>query len=114
MSLFAKIGLPLTRRTQQCLLGTNKFLVRNISTSQKVLSSGPSFKYILKHNNLSEADKAKIQQEAKDMYKDWIPYGWNIYDKIEDTTRYKTTTFMLVVCFTFGLVFIFWYRPRGM
>ncbi|KAL5961278.1 hypothetical protein TSMEX_011000, partial [Taenia solium] len=44
---------------------------------------------------------------------DWIPYGWNEYDKVDDTCKYKVSTFLLMVCFTFGLAFQLWYRPRG-
>ncbi|VUZ56333.1 unnamed protein product [Hymenolepis diminuta] len=113
MAMFAKFASAFTRRPRQCLFGINSALLRSFTTSQSVYSSGPSFKYILKHNNLPEAEKAKIEQEAKDLFKDWLPYGWDMYDKIEDISRYKTTTFVLMVCFTFGLFFTFWYRPRG-
>ncbi|KAH9283450.1 hypothetical protein ECG_04468 [Echinococcus granulosus] len=87
--------------------------LRNISTSTVFLSSDPSFKHILQRNDLPEDVKMKIESEAKDMFKDWIPYGWNDYDKIDDTSKYKTAAFLLMVCFTFGLAFQFWYRPRG-
>ncbi|VDO00277.1 unnamed protein product [Rodentolepis nana] len=111
--MFARFASAFTRRSQQCPLWINSTLLRNFTTSQNALSSGPSFKYILKHNNLSDAEKSKIEQEAKDAYVDWLPFGMNSYDKIDDTANYKTTTFILIVCFTFGLYFTFWYRPRG-
>ncbi|KAM7537409.1 hypothetical protein Aperf_G00000072023 [Anoplocephala perfoliata] len=111
MALLAKLAPGVVRRCQPCLLGVNSMYLRNISISASL--SAPSFKYILNKNNLSEAEKSKIEAEAKDMFKDWLPYGWNDYDKVDDTARYKTTTFVLVVCFTFGLFFQFWYRPRN-
>nr|CDS29129.2 pancreas transcription factor 1 subunit [Hymenolepis microstoma] len=111
--MFARFVSAFSRRSHQCPIWINSTLLRNFTTSQNALSSGPSFKYILKHNNLSDAEKAKIEQEAKDAYVDWLPFGMNAYDKIDDTSRYKTTTFILIVCFTFGLYFTFWYRPRG-
>lgn len=43
--------------------------LRTINTSTALLSSDSSFKHILQRNNLPEDVKAKIESEAKDMFK---------------------------------------------
>ncbi|VDD82792.1 unnamed protein product [Mesocestoides corti] len=113
--MYPRLFLPLVvRRVGVFRLNLSSPQLRTFNTSLPAFSSGPSFKNILQKNDLPDDVKKGIESEARDMLKDWLPYGWNDYDRIDDTTKYKTVTFLLMVCFTFGLAFQLWYRPRGL
>ncbi|TPP60333.1 NADH dehydrogenase [ubiquinone] 1 beta subcomplex subunit 11 mitochondrial [Fasciola gigantica] len=94
---------------------TDKFNIsrRHLFCISSLRSSGlPSMPHILKQNNIPEADRKKIEEEVKEMTKDWIPLGYYNTDKNEDIFRFNTTMFLVISLFSSSLMLLLWYWPN--
>ncbi|KAF8566150.1 hypothetical protein P879_09151 [Paragonimus westermani] len=88
-------------------------LQRNISILSPIRSDDmPSMPHILKENQIPEADRRRIEEEVREMTKDWVPLGFHKSDKNEDLYRYNLIMFFTFSFFTCGVFMMLWYLPN--
>ncbi|KAF6780513.1 hypothetical protein AHF37_00023 [Paragonimus kellicotti] len=86
---------------------------RNILILSSMRSENtPSMPHILKENQIPEADRRRIEEEVREMTKDWVPLGFHKADKNEDLYRFNLVMFFTFSFFTCGIFTILWYLPN--
>ncbi|CAL8093246.1 unnamed protein product [Calicophoron daubneyi] len=72
----------------------------------------PSMAHILKNNHIPEADRKRIEEEVRELTKDWTCTGFHDTNKYEDVYRYNLLMFMVISFFSCGLFLYMWYLPN--